>query len=111
MNTSVVVHQIYWVKLGCPISRIGSATRGDPANNNMADSFPSIGSPQRVGTSRNKVALKPGRSLMDWIRLGNSGKDLQGFGGKFHKVSEEELAQHNTIDDVWICLRGRIYNS
>jgi cytochrome b involved in lipid metabolism len=45
---------------------------------------------------------------MDWIRLGNSGKDLQGFGGKFHKVSTAELAGHNSIDDVWICLRGRI---
>ncbi len=45
---------------------------------------------------------------MDWIRLGNSGQDLQGFGGKFHNVSMEELAQHNSIDNVWICLRGRI---
>lgn len=43
---------------------------------------------------------------MDWIRLGNSGKDLQGFKGKFHKVSVEELAQHNSVDDAWICLRG-----
>jgi cytochrome b involved in lipid metabolism len=74
----------------------------------MADSFPSIGSPQRAGNSRNKVSLKPGRSLMDWIRLGNSGKDLQGFSGKFHKVSTEELAEHNSTDDVWICLRGLI---
>ena len=45
---------------------------------------------------------------MDWIRLGNSGKDLQGFAGKFHKVSTEELAQHNSVDDAWICLRGII---
>ncbi|CAB3994136.1 cytochrome b5 reductase 4 isoform X2 [Paramuricea clavata] len=76
----------------------------------MADSFPSVGSPQRLGSPRSKVSLKPGRSLMDWIRLGNSGKDLQGFGGKFRKVSTAELAEHNSIDDVWICLRGCVYN-
>ena len=47
---------------------------------------------------------------MDWIKLGNSGKDLQGFGGKFHKVTEEELQQHCSIDDAWICLRGILYS-
>ncbi|KAJ6645781.1 Cytochrome b5 reductase 4, partial [Pseudolycoriella hygida] len=30
---------------------------------------------------RNKCALKPGHSLMDWIRLGTSGCDLAGTGG------------------------------
>lgn len=73
----------------------------------MAGSFPSAGSPQRIGSPRNKVALKPGRSLMDWIRLGNSGKDLQGFGGKYRKVTPAELSKHNSVDDAWICLRGR----
>ncbi|XP_037073112.1 cytochrome b5 reductase 4-like [Pollicipes pollicipes] len=31
-----------------------------------------------TGNPRNKVALAPGRSLMDWIRLTNSGADLTG---------------------------------
>ena len=103
-------------KLGCAFGRIGSENPlGDPASsvsrpaNSMASSFPSLNSPQRVGNVRNKVSLKPGHSLMDWIRLGNSGNDLQGFGGKFHKVSSDELARHNTEHDVWISIRGLFF--
>lgn len=33
-----------------------------------------------AGNPRNKCALQPGHSLMDWIRLGASGKDLTGVG-------------------------------
>lgn len=33
-----------------------------------------------LGNPRNKHALQPGHSLMDWVRLGNSGKDLTGVG-------------------------------
>ena len=46
--------------------------------------FPAANSPQRqggggnaTGSSRNKVALPKGRSLMDWIRLG---KERSGCG-------------------------------
>ncbi|CAB0019399.1 unnamed protein product, partial [Nesidiocoris tenuis] len=54
---------------------------------------------------RNKVALKVGHSLMDWIRLGNSGVDLTGTGGKLLKVTREELAKHRKEDDAWIAIR------
>lgn len=76
--------------------------------------FPAPNSQQRLGGSptkaRTKVALKPGRSLMDWIRLGNSGKDLTGVGRKVLEVTPEELAKHATMDDAWIALRGKVYN-
>ncbi|XP_077991492.1 cytochrome b5 reductase 4-like [Glandiceps talaboti] len=80
--------------------------------------FPAINSPQRLGGSaaslqtpgRGKVALKPGRSLMDWIRLGRSGKDLTSVGGKVLQVTKEELAKHNKPDDAWMCLKGKVYN-
>lgn len=48
------------------------------------------------GNPRNKCALQPGHSLMDWIRLGNSGKDLTGVGGRIRPVHPTELATHNT---------------
>ncbi|XP_055537889.1 cytochrome b5 reductase 4 isoform X2 [Wyeomyia smithii] len=63
-----------------------------------------------TGNPRNKSALKPGHSLMDWIRLGNSGLDLAGNGGKARPVSHSELALHNKRDDVWLAIRGKVYN-
>ncbi|XP_075209988.1 cytochrome b5 reductase 4-like [Lycorma delicatula] len=63
-----------------------------------------------TGNPRNKVALKPGHSLMDWIRLGNSGKDLTGVGGAFTNVTKAELAEHKSMEDAWLCIRGVVYN-
>lgn len=53
-----------------------------------------------------QVPLKPGRSLMDWIRLTKSGKDLTGLKGRMIEVTEDELAKHNKKEDCWICIRG-----
>ncbi|XP_071492807.1 cytochrome b5 reductase 4-like [Diadema antillarum] len=92
--------------------------------------FPAINSPQRASSStssssllspasagasgsssRVKVALKPGRSLMDWVRLGKQqGKKLNGVQGKRMDVTEEELAKHNKIHDGWLSIRGQVYN-
>nr|XP_014343350.1 PREDICTED: cytochrome b5 reductase 4 isoform X2 [Latimeria chalumnae] len=74
--------------------------------------FPAPKSQQRVSSSsgRSKVPLKPGRSLMDWIRLTKSGKDLTGLKGRLIEVTEEELAKHNKKDDCWICIRGLVYD-
>lgn len=50
--------------------------------------------------------LGPGCSLLDWIRLCRSKKDLGCNGGKPRPVTEEELAQHNSPDDAWTAIRG-----
>uniref|UniRef100_A0A8C8EYJ2 Cytochrome b5 reductase 4 n=1 Tax=Oncorhynchus tshawytscha TaxID=74940 RepID=A0A8C8EYJ2_ONCTS len=79
-----------------------------------SQSFPAASSQQRVApagqSGRNKVALKPGHSLMDWIRVAKSGRDLTGLRGRFIDVTEEELQKHNTRDDCWTCIRGMVYN-
>uniref|UniRef100_A0A8C5U3V6 Cytochrome b5 reductase 4 n=1 Tax=Malurus cyaneus samueli TaxID=2593467 RepID=A0A8C5U3V6_9PASS len=73
--------------------------------------FPAPGSQQRAAAgARSKVPLKPGRSLMDWIRLTKSGKDLTGLKGRLIEVTEDELAKHNRKEDCWICIRGYVYN-
>ena len=52
------------------------------------------------------MALKPGRSLMDWIRVGKNSQDLAGTGGRLLEVTEEELAKHDKVTDAWLALRG-----
>ena len=116
-------------KLGCsgsktsqPVSAAvddNTQTRDVRGNDNTSSamtapkiSFPAENSPQRANSTgsfniRAKVVpLKPGRSLMDWIRLGKSGQDLTGTGGIARPVTVEELSKHNTESDAWICIRG-----
>ncbi|XP_055921360.1 cytochrome b5 reductase 4 isoform X2 [Eupeodes corollae] len=63
-----------------------------------------------TGNPRNKCALKPGHSLMDWIRLGNSGYDLSGTNGAIIPVSSKELSKHCSKEDAWMAIRGNVYN-
>lgn len=70
----------------------------------------SASSGSATGNPRNKVALKPGHSLMDWVRLGHSGVDLTGVGGVLREVTLDQLAAHSKKNDAWIAIRGRVYN-
>ena len=63
-----------------------------------------------TGSGRNKVALKPGHSLMDWIRKCKQEEDLSGVGGRKLKVTQEELACHSRESDCWIAIHGQVYN-
>lgn len=63
-----------------------------------------------TGSLRNKVALKPGHSLMGWIKLASAAKDLAGTGGKPIEVTPEMLALHDREDDCWVALKGNVYN-
>ncbi len=62
------------------------------------------------GNPRNKVALKKGLSMIDWIRLTNSVKDLAGVGGRPVAVTKKELAKHNKRKDAWMAINGVVYN-
>lgn len=113
-------------KLGCSGSSTAKSAasdrnmqaRDDENDNNSSAmtapkiNFPAENSPQRANSAgsfniRAKVVpLKPGRSLMDWIRLGKSGQDLAGTGGITKTVTVEELSKHNAEHDAWISIRG-----
>ncbi|KAM7342665.1 cytochrome b5 reductase 4 isoform 2-T6 [Cochliomyia hominivorax] len=47
---------------------------------------------------------------MDWIRLGNSGVDLSGTGGRIVPVTKDELVKHNKKNDAWMAIQGVVYN-
>lgn len=69
-----------------------------------------LSSTSATGNPRNKTALAPGHSLMDWIRLGNSGVDLSGTKGKIIRVNKAELCKHASADDLWLAIRGQVFN-
>lgn len=69
-----------------------------------------LSSGNATGSLRNKVALKPGHSLMGWIRLASTAKDLSGTNGKTFEVTPEELAKHDKEEDCWVALKGNVYN-
>jgi cytochrome b involved in lipid metabolism len=66
-----------------------------------------------VQRNRKKVPFEKGYSQMDWIRLTNSGTDLTGLGKGVRPRKDiplSEIAQHNTAEDGWTVLRGKVYN-
>eukprot|EP01134_Creolimax_fragrantissima_P006045 CFRG6045T1 len=61
-------------------------------------------------STRKKFAVRPGRSMMDWVRLTNCGQNLRGNHPSGVSITNEELGKHNTKYDAWMVLRGQVYN-
>ena len=60
---------------------------------------------------KKSVRLGRGFSLVDWIRLAKSAKDIAGRKGEPQRgYSMEEVKRHNTQHDAWMVLNGKIYN-
>ncbi|XP_015425774.1 PREDICTED: cytochrome b5 reductase 4 [Myotis davidii] len=105
-----------WFRVPSPSNSL-SVTLAPPSATRRAASWraspratPEPAQQRAASGGRSKVPLKQGRSLMDWIRLTKSGKDLTGLKGRLIEVTEEELKKHNKKDDCWICIRGFVYN-
>jgi len=118
----VAFFQTQHIKLGCGFSarqvlsrpkssqaRKGSAEAtgtGSKVTAGVTDTMLAAPTGSATGNPRNKVGLTPGHSLLDWIRLGKSGKDLTGVGGRQLDVTTDELGRHCKQEDVWTAVRG-----
>ncbi|KAI8070055.1 cytochrome b5-like heme/steroid binding domain-containing protein [Gongronella butleri] len=77
--------------------------------------FPARDGPQRLPAAstgrriRNKVALEPGHSPLDWARLKSSGQDLRGV-PQLGRYTLEDLKEHKSLEDAWTAIHGKIYN-
>ncbi|WFD17807.1 cytochrome-b5 reductase [Malassezia caprae] len=62
-----------------------------------------------VPVARKKVVLEPGCSPLDWARLKQS-TDLRGGVSTLLRVTPSELQKHNTMEDAWTAIQGKVYN-
>lgn len=59
-----------------------------------------------------QIALEKGYSQVDWLKLGKTNNDLNGLHGAAPAkgITLAEVAAHNSKEDSWMVLRGRVYN-
>lgn len=64
------------------------------------------------GRVREKVALKPGFHLADWMKLTSVATNLSGRkdGEPLRKITPSELARHTSEFDCWTAYQGKVYN-
>lgn len=65
--------------------------------------------PVKNGKVREKVALKPGFHLVDWMNLSNRLTSVD-KGDAMRKISVSELASHSSEYDCWTAYKGKVYN-
>lgn len=95
-----------------PSSPLSSRKFVSPTNKllTVSRAIPPSPTIKKPGEKKGRKNLGPGCGLLDWVRLGKSGKDLTGVNGATLCVTEEELAMHCTMDDAWTAIRGVVYN-
>ncbi|KAF5372757.1 hypothetical protein D9615_010109 [Tricholomella constricta] len=65
--------------------------------------------PVKPSKKRDKVALAPGHSPLDWANLKTSGTDLRGV-DTLMRIPPSVLKKHNKRDDAWSAFYGKVYN-
>ncbi|KAJ9114506.1 hypothetical protein QFC20_001379 [Naganishia adeliensis] len=67
--------------------------------------------PNPAVKKRQKVALAPGCSPLDWARVKSSGDPMLRAGYMMPiRVTVEGLKKHNTPGDAWSAFNGKVYN-
>eukprot|EP00949_MAST-11_sp_MAST-11-sp1_P003565 g3565.t1 len=67
--------------------------------------------PMAAEKRRKKVRLAPGFSQMDWVRLTQRAKNMNGLGGAAPKPRTlKEVAEHGSKYDAWMAIHGKVYD-
>ncbi|CAI2164103.1 5458_t:CDS:2 [Funneliformis geosporum] len=64
---------------------------------------------EKANKLRQKIALEPGCSPLDWANLTSSGANLRGV-SEIRKYTINEVNHHKTKEDAWTVFNGKIYN-
>ncbi|KAF7316697.1 Cytoplasm protein [Mycena chlorophos] len=65
--------------------------------------------PKKPSKKREKVALAPGHSPLDWAALKSSGTDIRGV-DSLSRIPPSVLKQHRSKTDAWTAINGKVYN-
>ncbi|KAF7374764.1 Cytoplasm protein [Mycena sanguinolenta] len=85
----------------------GVATKSSTAGSSLL--VPTTTKPPKPSKKREKVALTPGHSPLDWAALKSSGADLRGV-DTLMRIPPSVLKQHRSKDDAWTAINGKVYN-
>ena len=107
-NLTLPLSSAFAMPAVCPMSKSAQAA---PKNTNANGPAAASKAVDGKAKSTRRGKLGPGCSLLDWIRLCRSKKDLGCNGGKPRPVTEEELAQHNTSEDAWTAIKGMLLHA
>ncbi|KAJ7170819.1 cytochrome b5 [Mycena crocata] len=97
-----------------PVPSLASRTPGVSTNSSFAGSSLLVPNtttqrPLKPSKKRDKVALAPGHSPLDWAALKTSGADLRGV-DTLMRIPPSVLKQHRSKTDAWSAFNGKVYN-
>ncbi|GJJ10476.1 hypothetical protein Clacol_004702 [Clathrus columnatus] len=91
------------------LSPFDSHSSSSSSSNSLQLPPSTIKPPTLTPKQRQKVALAPGHSTLDWAALKTSGKDLRGV-PTLLRVTPSLLKLHRKPDDAWTAINGKVYN-
>lgn len=78
------------------------ANHNTPANQDLCPTFTKE---ELIKLRHSKQVLPPGHSQQAWLTRMRSHASAP-----YRKISVRELLEHNKIDDMWMLIRGKIYD-